>query len=324
MEKKSARQLYLMRILLEQTDESHALTLQELIEKMDAEGIPVERRDVYADIEALREFGVDVIADKRGRNTYYFVGNRQFQLAELKLLVDSVQASRFITERKSRELIKKLSDLAGEPQSKELNRHVLIAGRIKSMNESIYYNVDEIHKAINSDSQISFQYFQWGLDKEMELKRDGERYVVSPWALVFDDENYYMVAVEGSSLKHYRVDKMLRIKATGDPRAGRELYHEEEYGKKSLFGMYGGDIVPVTFQAKNWMIGIMIDRFGRDIPIAKVSDEEFETKIDLAISPQFYGWLFALGPDIRVTSPGFVVNKLREYGENVMRNYQQP
>ena len=215
MEKKSARQLYLMRILLEQTDESHALTLQELIEKMDAEGIPVERRAVYADIEALREFGVDVIADKRGRNTYYFVGNRQFQLAELKLLVDSVQASRFITERKSRELIKKLSDLAGEPQSKELNRHVLIAGRIKSMNESIYYNVDEIHKAINSDSQISFQYFQWGLDKEMELKRDGERYVVSPWALVFDDENYYMVAVEGSSLKHYRVDKMLRIKATG-------------------------------------------------------------------------------------------------------------
>ena len=158
----------------------------------------------------------------------------------------------------------------------------------------------------------------------MELKRDGERYVVSPWALVFDDENYYMVAVEGSSLKHYRVDKMLRIKATGDPRAGREFYHEEEYGKKSLFGMYGGDIVPVTFQAKNWMIGIMIDRFGRDIPIAKVNDEEFETRADLAISPQFFGWLFALGPDIRVTSPGYVVNKLREYGENVMRNYQQP
>jgi predicted DNA-binding transcriptional regulator YafY len=192
------------------------------------------------------------------------------------------------------------------------------------MNESIYYNVDEIHKAINSDSQISFQYFQWGLDKEMELKRDGARYVVSPWALVFDDENYYMVAVEGSSLKHYRVDKMLRIKATGDPRAGRELYHEEEYGKKSLFGMYGGDIVPVTFQAKNWMIGIMIDRFGRDIPIARVNDEEFETRAEVAISPQFFGWLFALGPDIRVTSPGYVVNKLREYGENVMRNYQQP
>lgn len=195
---------------------------------MNAEGIPVELRAVYADIEALREFGVDVITEKRGRNTYYYVGERQFQLAELKLLVDSVQASRFITERKSRELIKKLSDLAGEPQSKELNRHVLIAGRIKSMNESIYYNVDEIHKAINSDSQISFQYFQWGLDKEMELKRDGARYVVSPWVLVFDDENYYMVAVEGNSLKHYRVDKMLRIKATGDPRAGRERQRDRE------------------------------------------------------------------------------------------------
>ena len=323
MEKKNARQLYLMKILLEQTDENHALTLQEIIEKMGAEGIPIERRAVYADIEALREFDIDVIADKRGRNTYYFVGSRKFQLAELKLLVDSVQASRFITERKSRELIKKLSDLAGKPQAGELNRQVVIAGRIKSMNESIYYNVDEIHKAINSNSQISFQYFQWGLDKEMELKRNGDRYVVSPWGLVFNDENYYLVGCESGKIKHYRVDKMLHIKATGDPRVGRELYHEEEYGKKSLFGMYGGDIVPVTFQAKNWMIGIMLDRFGRDIPVVPISDEEFETRIDLAISPQFYGWLFALGPDIRVTSPGFVVSRIREYGENVMKNYKK-
>ena len=323
MEKKSARQLYLMRILLEQTDESHALTLQELIEKMDAEGIPVERRAVYADIEALREFGVDVIAEKRGRNTYYYVGERQFQLAELKLLVDSVQASRFITERKSRELIKKLSDLAGKPQSNELNRQVLIAGRIKSMNESIYYNVDEIHKAINGNSQISFQYFQWDLGKEMELKRNGERYVVSPWGLVFDDENYYLIACESGMIKHYRVDKMLRIQATGEPRVGRELYHEEEYGKKSLFGMYGGDIVPVTFQAKNWMIGIMLDRFGRDIPVARVNDEEFETRVDVAVSPQFFGWLFALGTDIRVTAPGYVVNRIREYGESIIKNYKK-
>lgn len=313
----------MMRILLEQTDEGHALTLQELIEKMAAEGIAVERRAVYADLEALRAFGIDVIADKRGRNTYYFVGSRQFQLAELKLLVDSVQASRFITERKSRALIRKLADLAGKPQAGELNRQVLIAGRIKSMNESIYYNVDEIHQAINGNSQISFQYFQWGLDKEMALKRGGERYVVSPWGLVFDDENYYLVACEGGKIKHYRVDKMLRIRATGEPRVGRELYHEEEYGKKSLFGMYGGEIVPVTFQAKNRMVGILLDRFGRNIPIMPVNDEEFETRVELAVSPLFYGWLFALGPDIRVTAPGFVINKLREYGESVMHNYKK-
>ena len=322
MDKKNARQLYLMRILLEQTDESHALTLQQIIEKMAAEGIPIERRAVYADLDALRDYGIDVIADKRGRNTYYFVGSRQFQLAELKLLVDSVQASRFITERKSRALIRKLADLAGKPQAGELNRQVLIAGRIKSMNESIYYNVDEIHQAINNNSQISFQYFQWDLHKEMELKRNGERYLVSPWGLVFDDENYYLVACEDGRIKHYRVDKMLHIKATGDPRVGRELYHEEEYGKKSLFGMYGGDIVSVTLQAKNWMAGIMIDRFGRDIPIVPVNDEEFETRVDLAVSPQFYGWLFALGPDIRVTAPGFVVNRIREYGESVIGNYR--
>ena len=322
MDRKNTRQLYLMRILLDETDEGNALTLQQIIAKMAALGIGIERRAVYADLEALRDFGIDVIAEKRGRNTFYYVGSRDFQLPELKLLVDSVQASRFITERKSRELIKKLAGLAGKPQAKELNRQVLIAGRIKSMNESIYYNVDAIHRAINGDSQISFQYFQWGLKKEMQLKRNGERYVVSPWALVFDDENYYLVACEGGVIKHYRVDKMLHIKATGAPRAGRELYHEEEYGKKSLFGMYGGEIVPVTLQAKNRMAGIMIDRFGRDIPIVPVSDDEFETRIDVAISPLFYGWLFALGPDIRVTAPGFVVKRIREFGERVMRNYR--
>ena len=321
MEKKNARQLYLMRILLEQTDENHALTLQELIEKLSAEDILLERRAVYADLQALRDFGIDIITEKRGRNTYYYVGSRQFQLAELKLLVDSVLASRFITERKSRDLIKKLAELAGKPQAKELNREVVIAGRIKSMNESIYYNVDAIYQAINADSQISFQYYQWDLDKEMELKRNGDRYVVSPWALVFNDENYYLVACEDGIIKHYRADKMLRIKATGDPRTGRELYHAEEYGKKSLFGMYGGEIVPVTFQAKNWMVGILIDRFGRDIPIAAVNDQEFETRIDIAISPQFFGWLFALGPDIRITSPKSVVRRLQEYGNSIMMNY---
>ena len=322
MEKKNARQLYLMRILLDETDEHNALTLQELIERMNSEGISLERRAIYSDLEALREFGIDVIAEKRGRNTYYYIGSRDFQIAELKLLVDSVQASRFITERKSRQLIKKLEDLAGKPQAGELNRQVLITGRIKAMNESIYYNVDEINKAINSNSKISFQYFQWDMNREMALKHNGKRYLVSPWGLVFNEENYYLVDFEDGKIKHYRVDKMLKIKATGEIREGREYYHEEDYTRKCIFGMYGGEVTPVTFQAKNWMVGILIDRFGRDIPIVPINDEEFETRLDIAVSPQFYGWLFALGPDIKVTAPGNIVKMVRDYGEKVMDNYK--
>ena len=322
MEKKNARQLYLMRILLDETDEHKPLTLQELIERMNSEGISLERRAIYSDLEALREFGIDVIAEKRGRNTYYYIGSRDFQIAELKLLVDSVQASRFITERKSRQLIKKLEDLAGKPQAGELNRQVLITGRIKAMNESIYYNVDEINKAINSNSKISFQYFQWDMNREMALKHNGKRYLVSPWGLVFNEENYYLVGFEDGKIKHYRVDKMLKIKATGEIREGREYYHEEDYTRKCIFGMYGGEVTPVTFQAKNWMVGILIDRFGRDIPIVPINDEEFETRLDIAVSPQFYGWLFALGPDIKVTAPGNIVKMVRDYGEKVMSNYK--
>lgn len=322
MEKKNARQLYLMRILLNETDEHNALTVHDLIDRMGAEGISVERRAIYSDLEVLRDFDIDVIAEKRGRNTYYYIGNREFQIAELKLLVDSVQASRFITERKSRQLIKKLENLAGRPQAGELNRQVLITGRIKSMNESIYYNVDEINKAINNDSQITFQYFQWDMNREPSLKYGGKKYIVSPWGLVLNEENYYLVGFEDGKIKHYRVDKMLHIKSTGEARLGKDFYHEEEYTRKCMFGMYGGDVTPVTFQAKNWMVGILIDRFGRDIPILPINDEEFETRIDIAVSPQFFGWLFALGPDIKATAPSNIVKKFQEYGESIMNNYK--
>ena len=321
MDKKNARQLYLMKLFLKETDEDHRLTMEEILSRLAAMDIDVKRRAIYDDIEALDEFGIVIQKEKNGRNTYYFTEDRTFEIPELKLLVDSVQASRFITERKSRDLIKKLGTLASNPQARELDRQVVISGRVKSMNESIYYNVDAINRAINTDSQITFDYRQWDLNKNLVPKHEGKKYVVSPWGLVINEENYYLVGYEVDRIKHYRVDKMLGIRANGRPRQGKEFYHADEYKKKSLFGMYGGQVEPVTFRAKNWIAGILFDRFGTDITISRIDDAHFETKVDIAISPQFFGWLFALGPDIQIIGPEDVVKRFTDYGNGIMGRY---
>ena len=182
--------LYLIKILMKETDDGHGLSRQNIIDRLNARGISADRKTLYSDFEELRAFGIDIITEHEGNDWTYHIGEREFELAELKLLVDSVQSARFITERKSRELIKKLESLVSRHEAKQLHRQVLISGRVKTMNESIYYNVDKIHTAINADSRIRFQYFQWNVKKEMVLRHNGAWYHVSPWALVWDNENY--------------------------------------------------------------------------------------------------------------------------------------
>ena len=226
MAKGKMKMLHLIRIFSQETDDEHALTLQEIIAKLAAVNITADRKTLYTDFEDLRQFGFDIIAQQRDRTTYYHLGERDFELPELKLLVDSVQAAKFITTRKSQELIRKLERYASVYQAAQLNRQVYIAGRIKAMNESIYYNIDRLHNAINAGVQIRFQYGQWNLNKEMELRRGGDWYQVSPWALTWDDEKYYLVAYDADAvmIKHYRVDKMLRIKALDEPRQGQKAF----------------------------------------------------------------------------------------------------
>ena len=189
-ENQKLKMLYLVKILSEQTDEEHGLSAQEIIARLEELGVNVERKTLYADLEDLERDGMELLREKAGRNTLYRLAGRSFELPELKLLVDSVQASKFITERKSRELIGKLEGLASVHEAKHLHRQVLISGRIKAMNESIYYNVDMLHEAINLDRQIRFRYTRWNVRKQMEYRRDGAWYQVSPWCLIWDDENY--------------------------------------------------------------------------------------------------------------------------------------
>ena len=308
---------YLSRIMLSKTDDEHHLTMPEIQELLAEYDVTADRKALYKDMDALSTLGIDVIGQKtKGGGYDYYVGSKTFDVAELKLLVDSIQSSKFITEKKSKELIEKLGTLASEYEAEQLKRQVTVHGRVKNMNESIYYIVDEIHRAIADNKKITFEYMKWNINKKME-KRKEELYEVSPWALSWDDENYYLIAFdeEAGKIKHYRVDKMKNITITDEKRVGRNDFREfnlAEYAKMS-FGMYGGERTRVKLTFKEDMVGVLLDRFGTSIPIrANKNEGWFDTEVDVALSDQFLGWIFALGDGVRITGPKKVVTRMKD------------
>lgn len=316
--------LYLTKIFREQTDENHMLTISEITERLSGYDVSADRKTLYTDFEELRHFGLDIISQQVGRQHYYYLGVRELELPELKLLVDSVQSAKFITAQKSQKLIKKLEGMVSKYEASQLQRQVYITGRVKTMNESIYYNVDKIHAALSADAQIQFQYYQWNVKKEMELRRGGRLYQVSPWGLMWDDEYYYLVAynAEADCIKHYRVDKMLRITLTEQKRVGKERYKKfnlPDYTKR-IFGMFSGAETKVTLEADNAMAGVLIDRFGKDIMLIPQDEEYFRVTVDVAVSDQFLGWVVALG-QVKIVGPEVVVDKMREKVEALSKQY---
>lgn len=324
-ENQKLKMLYLVKILSEETDDEHSLTTQDIITKLAKYDVNAERKALYRDFEELKAFGLDIISEQIGRNVYYHLGHRDFELPELKLLVDSVQSAKFITEKKSKDLIKKLEALVSKYEAKHLQRQVVISGRVKTMNESVYYNVDAIHEAISSDKQIRFQYFQWTVKKKMELRKDGAWYVLSPWGLMWDDEYYYMLAydAEDEMIKHYRVDKMLNIDIVDCKREGQQAFKSFDMPRysKSLFGMFSGEQTSVTLEGTNDMAGVLIDRFGKDIMLHPIDEEHFSAIVEVAISKQFLGWVIALGENIKITAPTAVVEQMQEEAKRLYRQY---
>ncbi len=315
-EKQRIKLLYLLKILSEETDDNHGLTLKEITAKLNAYGINADRKTLYSDFEALRSFGIDIINAKGGRDTYYHIGSRQFELPELKLLVDSVQSAKFLSARKSNELIKKIESLGSRHDAKHLQRQVWISGRIKTMNESIYYNVDTLHEAISANKQVRFHYYQWNIKKEMELRKGGAWYKVSPWGLMWNDENYYLIAfdAEEQKIKHYRVDKMIHLQTIEEERKGSKEFKEFNLPKytKSLFRMFSGEPATVTLEGRNELAGVVIDRFGKDIIIQKKDEDHFSAQVNVAVSGQFLGWVFAIGDGLKITAPEKVVEQMRD------------
>lgn len=313
-----------MQCLTEKTDAEHSVTTQEIIDYLALQGINAERKSIYTDIDLLIDYGMDIVKNS-GRSGGYTLVSRQFELAELKLLVDAVQSSKFITTKKSRELIGKLETLCSKYEATQLHRQVVVTNRNKAVNENIYYNVDIIYNAIAENVKIQFQYFEWNVSKEMKLRRDGKIYEVSPWLLTWDDENYYLIAYddEAEMIKHYRVDKMLKIELSVEKREGKEQFQHFDiaaYSKKT-FGMFAGKEETVTLRCDRSLTGVMIDRFGKDVAMRKIDENTIQARVNVAVSRQFFGWITGLGNIVKIEAPERVVEQYRDYLGEIIERY---
>ncbi len=319
--------LTIMDLLLQSSDPEHPVSMKTILAHLKSQGISAERKSVYDDIEALRTYGLDILTVPDGQGKGYCVGQRTFELPELKLLVDSVQSSKFITRKKSMALIKKIEQLTSTHQARLLQRQVFVTNRIKTMNESIYYNVDEIHNGISNNRQIRFRYFDLTVKKERRYRKDGAWYQVSPFALTWDDENYYLVAFDSQAgiIKHYRVDKMTDISSTESPRDGLEVYDSLDmavYSRK-IFGMFSGQEQPVELRFDNHLVGAVLDRLGSEVLLHPDGEDHFTVRAQVVPSPQFFAWVFGFGEMAQILGPASVVEQMRAQLTQCLAAYSQ-
>lgn len=314
--------LYIIKLLEEEGCEACPVSTNRIIEYLEKQDIHAERKSIYDDMERLKNFGYDVIQVSSRRGGGYYLGKREFEIAELKLLVDAVQSSRFITEKKSRDLIEKLEKKAGKQDAKQLHREVHVVGRVKTDNETIYYGIDAIHRAIQENKKISFQYMDWNLEKEMVPRRQEPR-IVSPWAMVWQSDNYYLIAFDGETkgMRHFRVDKIRNAELLEEEREGKAQFDKIDlaaYSNKT-FGMFGGDEETVVLSFPDRMIGVAIDRFGKDALIRSLNDGTFRLRVKLVVSDQFFGWLAGLGKSVKILEPMEVREKYRSHLEGILK-----
>ena len=315
--------LLLQRFLEENTDAEHPATMEQILSWLEANAEVSNRKTVYEDLAWLRDQGLDIQSVRMGRGMGYYIGGRAFALSELKLLVDAVQSSKFITESKSMSLIGRIEKLGSVHQARQLRHQVWVRGRIKTMNESIFANVDRISAAIESNKQITFRYFTWNVRRERVFRRDGARYEASPWALLLDNENYYLLAWEGGTMKHFRVDKMLDIRVAEKPREGREAFGALNMAAytDSHFGMFSGEIDRVKLCFQNSLAGVAIDQFGPDAMLIPYDEEHFTVTIRTAVNVQFFAWLLGLGDGVRILEQQSAIDAMREHLDSVRRLY---
>lgn len=324
-EKQKQKLLHIIKLLQEKSDENHPVKMETILSVLDQAGIRAERKSIYDDMDTLRDFGYDIELI-RGKNGGYYLASRDFESAELKVLVDAVQASRFIPAKKSKELIGKIAQLAGEHEAKSLKREVYVMNRIKAENESIYYNVDDIYRAIDQNVQITFKYLEYSINKETRYRRNGKLYRVSPRALAWNEEKYYLIAYDPESglTKNYRVDKMKNITVTSEQREFGDEKGKFDVAKycNQSFGMYSGEGETVIVSFPEHLIGVFIDRFGKEVAIHKMDENVYTARINVAVSQQFYGWLTGLGPEVCIVGPENVAQDYKNYMNDIIKKYK--
>lgn len=326
-----ARILCLMKLLLQNTDEEHPITIAEMTERLGRLGIPASRKTLYGDLEALRAFGIDV--ERRvSKTTSYFVANRTFELPELKLLADAVASSKFITEKKSAQLIDKIAGLASESEAAAIRRQVFVRGRVKTQNEQIYYNVDTIHQAIAAGVPVSFRYFEYCLDGGSpehwvkHFRRNGENYAAYPYALTWDNENYYMVAYyeRYGGLSNFRVDRMEHIGLLGreEVKPPENLKFDAAQYAKKLFGMFSGREERVTLRFDSSLAGVVRDRFGPDAAVTPLNEGQFLVTAVVEVSPKLLSWIFEYGNRVTIVEPRSLVEELQRMADESLAQYR--
>lgn len=307
--------LKIKEILEQETDEFHKITTKEIIKALEKDGIIAERKSVYSDVKTLEDFGMDIIEERKDRTYYYTLNSREFELTELKLMVDAIGAARFITAKKSKQLIEKIKKLTSTQQGDQLDRQVFANDRVKSDNEKFIYSVDTIYTALIRETKITFEYFRYDEHKKKVKAHDGQRYVVSPWAMVWNEEKYYLVGFDerDSKMKHFRVDKMLDVQGLEEPRVGKEQFKAVDmkgYTDRH-FGMFGGEKKLVQLECENGMANVIFDRFGTGIKSLKLDENHFSTSVNVDVSDNFLGWIIGIG-GVKVVGPEDVVVRMKE------------
>lgn len=322
-ENQKQKLLYLLKFFYEETDEEHTLTVNQMIDKLEQNGISAARRSIYDDIRTLQDFGVDIVM-RKSKTCEYFLGSRLFETPELKILIDSIQSSRFITKKKSESIIKRLKQLASKPQSRKFSGQIYIYDRIKSMNECILYNVDTLHNAIAENRKVTFRYFDYNIKREKVFRKNGEPYSANPLALTFDNENYYLISYNDKyeDYVHYRVDKMVDIEISKEKRImPKEKFNAAEY-VKPMFSMFDGKVEHITALFHMSYLNVIIDRFGNNVILRETEDAEcFQATFKAAVSPTFLSWIIGFGAGALILSPQWVADEVRNLALEVTKMY---
>lgn len=323
-ENQKQKLLYLLKFFYEETDEEHTLTVNQIIDKLNQNGIAAARRSIYDDIRTLQDFGIDIVM-RKSKTCEYFLSSRLFETSELKILIDSIQSSRFITKKKSESIIKRLKQLASKPQSRKFSGQIYIYDRIKSMNECILYNVDTLHNAIAENRKVMFRYFDYNIKREKVFRKNSESYSVSPLALTFDNENYYLISYNDKyeDYVHYRVDKMVDIEISKEKRImPKEKFNAAEY-VKPMFSMFDGKVEHITALFHISYLNVIIDRFGDNVTLRETEDEEcFQATFKAAVSPTFLSWIIGFGAGALILSPQWVADEVKKLALEAAEMYE--
>lgn len=311
--------IYLLQLLLSESDDERGVTMTRVLEFLEQKGVPAERKSIYRDIKTLHEIGYDIEKNQK-RPVEYCLLNRDFDLAELKLLVDAVQSAHFISEEKTEKLIRKIESLTSRSRAGELRRQVHYAGRVKTRNDHVYFTTGTLHDAIHRSVRVTFKYTDYAIDKSVKQRRSGESYELSPYALVWNEDKYYVVGYyeRYGKVCNFRVDRMKSVTITNASSYPKpEDYNVEQY-MKNTFSMYSGEKVALDIQFENDLIGVAIDRFGQDTSVHANGPDHFLAHVSVLVSPVFYSWIFQFGGKVRILKPQRIADEYKKMVRDVL------